>query len=342
MLNMKITKALLIFSAIGVAVLSTSFFAGAQQQEQADQENHSDCSLFSGKEREKSGKELRERYWRGDLSEQVSSLRGDFKQSSNLRRAIVPGGSRTGALQDAASMSTIDKAIFSELQARNVAPADKTTDYEFIRRISLDLTGRPPSYEKLVLFANVNSPTKRSELIGELLNSPEWVDKWTMYFGDLYRNSAISDVLPRREQGRNAFYTWIKTALTANKPYNQIASELIAAKGTNSFEPAQGNINWIIASKTTGGPLQDDYDQEMADTAATFLGIGHLNCILCHDGRGHLDTLSLWGRNAKRSSAWAMSSYYSRLNIGQTRPDPSNVNLRYYSCLLYTSDAADE
>lgn len=331
MYKMKITKALLIFSAIGVVFLSTAFFADAQQQEESELQNHSECSLFSGKEHDKHSKEARDRFWRGDLTEQVTAMRGDSKPNADFKRMVVPGGSRTGSLQDLASMSTIDKAIFAELQSRNIAPADKTTDYEFLRRVTLDLTGRTPAFDRIVFFANSESPTKRADLINELLNSPEWVDKWTMFFGDLYRNTSNSDVLPRREQGRNAFYGWIKASLAANKPYNQIATELIAAKGTNSFEAAQGNINWLVGSQTTGGPLQDNYDQEMADTAATFLGIGHLNCVLCHDGRGHLDSLSLWGKSAKRSSAWAMSSYYARLNIGQTRPDPSNNNLRYYS-----------
>jgi hypothetical protein len=69
--------------------------------------------------------------------------------------------------------------------------------------------------------------------------------------------------LQRFDQGRNAFYNWIKSSLQANKKYNQMATELIASKGTNSF--VQGDVNFLLGSKTTGGPLQDDYDQETAD-----------------------------------------------------------------------------
>ena len=302
-----------------------AIFLGAQEQDPISLENHSDCNFF-GVEREKYATEARDRYWRSSITEQVTRY-GGFG-----RLALVPGGTRTKQLQDQVSDSPIDVAIFSELQKRNIAPAEKTSDFEFARRITLDLTGRVPTYESLIQFTSGHSATKRLDLVNQLLNSPEWVDKWTMYFGDMYRNTRNSDVLPRFDQGRNAFYRWIKASLEANKPYNQMATDLIASRGTNSFE--QGHTNFLLASKTSGGPPQDDYDQEIADVAGTFLGISHVNCVLCHNGRGHLDSLSLWGRNARRSDAWAMSSYFSRLNMVPTRADPANnPNLRYYALM---------
>ncbi len=243
--------------------------------------------------------------------------------------SLIPGGSRTGQLQSFASDNPVDIAIFGELQKRNIPPAERTGDFEFARRVTLDLTGRIPTYEALVQFTGSQSPNKRLDLINQLLSSPEWVDKWTMYFGDLYRNSRNSTVTPRFDAGRNAFYAWIKTSLERNKPYNQMAGELIASKSKNTFEDGTGN--WIVGSDTDGGPAQDDYDQLAADVASTFLGIGHLNCVLCHNGRGHLDELSLWGRNARRSDAWGMSAYFSRLTLQAVRPDPDNdVALRYF------------
>ena len=319
---MQKTKVLLTSAGIGVVVLAATFFAGAQEQDPVSLENHSDCSFF-GVEREKFAKETRDRYWRSRLTEEVANYgRYGFE-------AIVPTGTRTKLLQDQISDSPIDVAIFGELQRKNLAPAEKTNDFEFARRVTLDLTGRVPSYESLIQFAGNQSTTKRAELIDQLLKTPEWVDKWTMYFGDLYRNTRNSDVTPRFDQGRNAFYRWIKASLEANKPYNQMATELISTKGTNSFE--QGEVNFLLGSDTNGGPNNDDYDQEAADVVGTFLGIGHMNCVLCHNGRGHLDALSLWGRNAKRSEAWGMAAYFARLNFAPTRPDPANNNLRYYA-----------
>jgi hypothetical protein len=302
------------------AVFFDAVFLGAQDPPQAEMENHSDCSLFGG-EREKYAAEARDRFWRGRLTEEVVRL---------SPVTLVPGGTRTKQLQDQASESPIDIAILTELQTRGIAPAEKTNDYEFARRVTLDLTGRVPSYEALVQFTSSTSATKRVDLINQLLNTPEWVDKWTMYFGDMYRNTRNSDVTPRFDAGRNAFYRWIKASLEANKPYNQMATELIASKSRNTFEDGTGNF--LIGSDTNGGPGQDDYDQMAADVSTTFLGVSHVNCVLCHNGRGHLDSLSLWGRNAKRSEAWGLAAYFSRTNFAATRPDPAtNNNLRYYA-----------
>lgn len=321
---MKKTNILVAAFGLGVIVLAGAIFAGAQEQNPVDLENHTDCAFF-GAGSEKHSKELRDRYWRSRITAQIMSTGIAEGQTQTL----VPSGTRTKQLQDQVSDNPIDIAILSELQRRGIAPAEQTTDLEFLRRVTLDLTGRIPTYESLVQFNGTASATKRAELIEQLLNSPEWVDKWTMYFGDMFRNTRNGDVLQRFDQGRNAFYTWIKSSMQANKSYKQMATELIANKGTNSFE--QGEVNFLLGSKTQGGPANDDYDQEVADVATTFLGLGHINCILCHNGRGHLDTLSVWGKTAKRSDAWGMSSYFSKLSFPSTMPDPQNRNFRYYA-----------
>lgn len=309
-------KLLLSVFAIGIVAV----FLGAQEQAPADLENHSDCSFF-GVEHEKYSMEARDRYWRSRLTDEVTRYGP---------KALVPPGTRTKVLQDQGPDSPIDNAIFADLQKKGIAPAEKTNDFEFARRVTLDLTGRIPTYDALIQFTTNPSATKRADLINQLLNSPEWVDKWTMYFGDLYRNTRNSDVTPRFDAGRNAFYRWIKASLEANKPYNQMAMELIASKSRNTFDDGTGNF--ILGSDTSGGPNQDDYDQIAADISTTFLGVSHMNCVLCHNGRGHLDTLSLWGRNTKRSDAWGMASFFSRVSFAATRPDPAtNPNLRYYA-----------
>ena len=55
--------------------------------------------------------------------------------------------------------------------------------------------------------------------------------------------------------------------------------------------------------------------------------MGHYDCILCHDGRGHLDQLSLWGRKATRMEAYQMAAYFSRIRYnGRNAMDPSYPN----------------
>jgi hypothetical protein len=315
-----------LLAGVGVLASFTTLLtnpAGAQEQAELRNVDHTECSYFTS-EREKYAEEQRNRYWRSRLTREVSALLG----------GIVSGGySASAAKRKVEAVTLIDREIFGKLEAEGIAPAPPTNDDEFLRRVTLDLTGRVPTYDKLSSFRADASANKRAALVDELLASPEWVDKWTMFFGDLFRNTERTEVTPRFASGRNAFYNWLKDSLAANRPYNEIASDMIGGQGTNNFLVEQGYLNWMLGSDTAGGPVQDDYDQIAADVAKTFLGMGHVNCVLCHNGRGHLDQLSFWGRSARRSAMWEFASFFSRSRFVATRPDPNNVNIRYFAIL---------
>jgi hypothetical protein len=227
--------------------------------------------------------------------------------------------------------SFIDQYIFADLQANNIQPAPKTTDYEFIRRVTLDLTGRIPTAARVAQFMSDPAGAKRAALVDELLASPEWVDKWTMFFGDLYKNTASNTQVQIRPEGRNAFYKYIHDSLAAGKPYSRMAAEMIAAQGANSFDQANGQLNYLPLSVVTGGPNQDIFDQQTANIADQFLGIAHVNCLLCHNGRGHLDSLSLWGSQTVRTQAWGLSAFLAKTRTLKvaTPKDPANPNATY-------------
>ena len=140
-----------------------------------------------------------------------------------------------------------------------------------------------------------------------------------------------STSLNRFAQGRNAFYQWIHDSLANGKPYNQMATELISASTDNTYN--DGPSNFLVGSVVTSGPTQDIMDQMTASTFDTFLGITHVNCLLCHNGRGHLDAVSLWAANTTRYQAWQLSSYMSHTSTARTPVDPSNTNIYYWSLL---------
>src|SRR5439155_7741828 len=135
---------------------------------------------------------------------------------------LAPNAKLSGRDEAAAVQyqNTIDKHLFQTMSDAGVQPAAKTNDYEFARRVSLDLTGRVPTVDRLLKFVNDTDPAKRAKYIDELLSSPEWVDKWGMFFGDLFKNNSNNTQIQRYPQGRDAFAKWIKDSLTANKPYD--------------------------------------------------------------------------------------------------------------------------
>jgi len=246
---------------------------------------------------------------------------------------FVPGGSRTGVYNTSHKAGSIDSYIFADFQAHGITPAPKTSDWEFIRRVTLDLTGRIPSPDRVLTFVADTTSDKRAKLVEELMAKPEFVDKWTMFYGDLFQNTVqkVSTAVNRQTAGRNAFFAWIKDAIANNKPYNQMAKELISASTGDTFTDGTGNF--LVGAVVTMGPTQDVMDQMASNTFDTFMGMTHVNCILCHNGRGHLDNINLWAVNSTRYQAWQLSSYFSHTQAAQVKYDPSNNNNYYWSLL---------
>ena len=269
-----------------------------------------DCPYFSSeRERFNSGSRLARR--QADLTAAVGA---QLLSANWMNMPSAPGGSRTDATAQP-STNTIDKFIFPALSQARVAAAPATTDYEFARRVYLDLTGHIPSVPALQSFVQDTSPGKRQNLVDSLIGSPDWVDKWTIWFGDFLQNNSRNTQIQRAIQGVVAFNTYIRTSLTSNKPYDQMAREIISAKGTDSF--SQGELNYMAGGVVGGGPIQDIFDQQTANAATTFLGLSNLNCLLCHDGRGHLDALNLWGFYTTRKQAWSMASFMSHTQVSR-------------------------
>ncbi len=214
----------------------------------------------------------------------------------------------------------VDNLIFGKMQSAGVESAPLCSDEEFIRRVTLDLTGRIPSPSEVTNFLNNQSANKRDLLIDSLLNSTEFVDKWTMFFGDLYKNTSQSSNIGRFVGGREAFHKFIYDSIEQNKSYAQMATELITARGDSYVD---GAVNFIVGGFVPMGPAQDTYDGYAVQTAQTFLGLSSMDCLLCHDGAGHLDAVNLWGSKISRADAWGMAAFFARtrrqqVNVGTT------------------------
>lgn len=203
----------------------------------------------------------------------------------------------------------IDNILFAKMAKDSVMSSPLCTDEEFIRRAYLDLTARIPSPDAVTAFINDKTTNKRDLLVDSLIGTPEYVDKWTMFFGDLYKNTSNSPNVTRYIEGREAFYKFIKDSLTANKSYAQMVQEMIAASGDTFIN---GGGNWIVGGIVTGGPSQDTMDGQAAQAASMFLGMSSMDCLMCHSGAGHLDEVNLWGKDRTRAEAWGMSAFFAR------------------------------
>src|SRR5579864_6772062 len=266
----------------------------------------------------------------GRIREQVSQAAQRFQKS-----VAALGAKPAAATAPLARRNFIDDEIFNKLASAKVQPAQLTTDEEFFRRINLDLTGRIPSPDDVRAFKASTDPGKRDAAIEQLLNSPAFNDKWTMWLGDLLQNNAgqATAAVNRQILGRNAFYGYIFWSVAGWKPLNLIAFESISGAGEN-YDLATGASNFILGGSVTGGPAQDSYDGMLVRSATSFLGMGHYDCVLCHNGRGHLDQISLWGSQTTRMDAESMAAFFARARLN--RYPTADTSEYYYNSMVVT------
>src|SRR2546422_2753202 len=294
--------------AVPLMVLAAGLLLPGAQQQQLTENRKTpavtagDCTFLSNPDDFKVDSEVRY-ITRSDITKRLSRYR--------MSTMSLPDAQPLDAAQ-IPHKTFIDYMIFGRMAAAGIQSAPLASDAEFLRRVTLDLTGRIPSADDVNAFIADTNPAKRNIKVDQLIGSPELVDKWTMFFGDLFKVNAQATNINRELQGRDAFYQYIKTSISTNKPYNVMARELISASG-DSFQ--SGEVNWAVGNTVAMGPAQDTYDGQAVNLASMFMGINSVDCLLCHDGARHLDQVNLWGAGQTRRNMWGLSAYFARARM---------------------------
>ena len=161
----------------------------------------------------------------------------------------------------------IDEHVFQKLRALRMNPSALCSDTVFLRRAYLDLLGVVPTAETARAFSADTTPDKRARLIDRLLERGEFADFWALKWADLLK-------IEQRQldyDGMKVFHGWIRASIAQNKPLDQFARELIAARGSTLQNPP---ANWWRANR--------DPVTRAENTARVFLGT-QLNCAQCHN-----------------------------------------------------------
>ncbi len=188
-----------------------------------------------------------------------------FQGRVSVFNASVPLGAAIDALPP--SKNFVDEAVFANLKELGIPPSSLCDDATFLRRVSLDLAGRLPTDEERLRFNASQDGQKRDLVIDDLLRSSEYADffanKWTAMLKN--RRDDASDII-----SNFAFHAWVRDSLLANKPYDQMVRELLAATGTVIANPP---VVWYKRVK--------EPKQQVEDVAQLFLGV-RMQCAQCH------------------------------------------------------------
>ena len=161
----------------------------------------------------------------------------------------------------------VDTAVFEKLKQLQILPSDLCTDDEFLRRVTLDLTGRLPTADEAKAFLAERSPSQRMALVDRLLDSDEYAAFWALKWGDVLRSNSKK----LKTAGVHKFRQWIYESMRNDKPLDQFATELLTANGSVFENPP---ANFWRASR--------DPQDATETTAQLFLGV-RIQCAKCHN-----------------------------------------------------------
>lgn len=178
----------------------------------------------------------------------------------------------------------IDEILLEEWQRLNLAPSPGCSDETFIRRAYLDTVGVLPSSERVRGFLGDPRADRRERLVEELLSSDAYVDYWSYKWSDLL---LINGNLLRPDAVA-AFYKWVRENVENNTPWDEMARQIVLARG-DSLE--QGATNFYA--------IHQDAETLTENTCQAFLGLS-IACAKCHN---------------HPLEKWTNDQYYSMANL---------------------------
>ncbi len=138
-----------------------------------------------------------------------------------------------------AGRTDIDQHVIAKLRKMGIVPSDVCDDTEFLRRVSLDMTGTLPTPSQVRAFLADSSPNKREQKIDELLETPAYAAWWTVQLSDWTgcSDASLNNVNPAsRQRGSQDWYDWIYKRVNENVAYDEIVENIVVAKSRQPGE----------------------------------------------------------------------------------------------------------
>jgi hypothetical protein len=189
----------------------------------------------------------------------------------------------------------VDAEVNRALAARKIPASPLADDAEFLRRVTLDLTGRVPTYKRTVAFLHSKDPDKRRVLIDELLERRAYGE----HFGTLWRNLLAPPQDGKAKYARDAFSPWLAEQFNKNRAWNAIVTDLLTVEGPLAENPQSA---FLMANSEHFNPQAN---RLAGSVARHFWGV-QLRCAECHD-----HPYARW----KQADFWGTAAFFGRLRF---------------------------
>ena len=210
---------------------------------------------------------------------------------SQLATAVIP------ADEIPAWIDSRIEHVWAEYDVEPSAPAD---DAEWFRRVHLDLLGYIPAAESVEAFLADTAPGKTSRVVRRLLGHPDSA----RHFATIWTNLLVGR--PERDGvHRDALQEFLEDQFRANRPWDELVAELIAAEGTDTENPA---AVFLLAN------LNNEAVPATALTARLFLGT-QVQCMQCHKHPWY---------EGEQEQFWALNSFFQQTRIARVETSASD------------------
>jgi hypothetical protein len=186
--------------------------------------------------------------------------------------------------------NAIDDFVLARLDRDGLSPGPEAGRTNLIRRVSLDLTGLPPTPEEVDAFLSDSSPDAYAKIVDRLLASPRYGERMAVRWLDAARYADTSGYQTDGERFMWRWRDWVIDAYNANMPFDRFTVEQIAGDmlpGATLDQVIATGFNRNHRGNSEGGIIPEEYAVEyvvdrVETTATVWLGLT-AGCARCHD-----------------------------------------------------------
>ena len=246
----------------------------------------------------------------------------------------------------------VDQFVLARLHAAGLEPSPRAGRERLIRRVSLDLTGLPPSPREVEAFVKDPSENAYEKVVDRLLASPAFGERLATDWLDLARYADTYGYQADVERDLSPWRDWVVAAFNRNLPYDQFLTWQLAGDllpGATDEQVLATAFNRLHRQTNEGGSIEEEFRQEyVSDRVHTmgtaFLGLT-LECSRCHDHK--YDPIS-------QRDYYALSAFFNNIDESGlyshfTTATPTPTLVRWegedrdkHRALVRERDAADE
>ena len=180
----------------------------------------------------------------------------------------------------------LDAFILSRIEAAGLQPAPEAPKATYIRRVTFDLTGLPPTPEEIDAFHADNSTGAHERLVDRLLASPRFGERWARHWMDISRYADTKGYVfqeDRRYPFAWTYRDWLVNSINADMPYDRFVALQVAADVWPDKEKKDlAALGFLTLGRRFLNNVHDIIDDRLDVTFRGLMGVT-IGCARCHD-----------------------------------------------------------